>query len=153
MSQLMGVGSEEAEAAAGSPAGAAGTAGASMWRSVLTQQQRASAKDELGATAGVTGLSNEAGEFNCFVNVVIQCLWRCEGFRQQVSDPHLRGAQDAAREIVRSMACCCCCRWWWRGSAFSFFFLAHLGCCHSSGHVCTKCPVLALRPKSVFLSS
>ncbi|GAB4821091.1 hypothetical protein N2152v2_008137 [Parachlorella kessleri] len=82
--QLMGVGSEEAEAAAGSPAGAAGTAGASMWRSVLTQQQRASAKDELGATAGVTGLSNEAGEFNCFVNVVIQCLWRCEGFRQQV---------------------------------------------------------------------
>ena len=27
------------------------------------------------------GLQNEAGEYNCFLNVVVQCLWRCARFR------------------------------------------------------------------------
>ena len=31
------------------------------------------------------GLRNETGEYNCFLNVIIQCLWRCADFRQQVS--------------------------------------------------------------------
>ncbi len=31
-----------------------------------------------------TGLQNEAGEYNCFLNVIIQCLWRCTDFRQLV---------------------------------------------------------------------
>jgi hypothetical protein len=70
----MGIGSEAT--ADGSPA--AGSA--SLWRSVLMQR----VQDELGAAA-VTGLSNEAGEFNCFLNVVIQCLWRCADFRRQAS--------------------------------------------------------------------
>ena len=30
------------------------------------------------------GLTNEAGEYNCFLNVIIQCLWHCSEFRQQV---------------------------------------------------------------------
>ena len=30
------------------------------------------------------GLQNEAGEYNCFLNAIIQCLWRCANFRQQV---------------------------------------------------------------------
>lgn len=30
------------------------------------------------------GLRNEAGELNCFLNVVLQCLWRCADFRSEV---------------------------------------------------------------------
>jgi hypothetical protein len=30
------------------------------------------------------GLANETGEYNCFLNVVVQCLWNCKDFRQQV---------------------------------------------------------------------
>ncbi|KAL4450736.1 hypothetical protein ABPG77_001092 [Micractinium sp. CCAP 211/92] len=30
------------------------------------------------------GLRNETGEYNCFLNVIIQCLWRCADFRRQV---------------------------------------------------------------------
>ncbi|KAL4450739.1 hypothetical protein ABPG77_001095 [Micractinium sp. CCAP 211/92] len=35
--------------------------------------------------AGAVGLRNEAGEYNCFLNVIVQCLWRCADFRQQVA--------------------------------------------------------------------
>ena len=27
------------------------------------------------------GLQNETGEYNCFLNVVVQCLWHCRAFR------------------------------------------------------------------------
>ena len=30
------------------------------------------------------GLSNEAGDYNCFLNVIIQCLWHCTEFRAAV---------------------------------------------------------------------
>ena len=50
------------------------------WRGVLSQ----GLQDELGP-AVATGLSNEAGEYNCFLNVIIQCLWHCADFRQQAS--------------------------------------------------------------------
>ena len=33
---------------------------------------------------GLVGLRNETGEYNCFLNTIIQCLWRCADFRQQV---------------------------------------------------------------------
>eukprot|EP00198_Chlamydomonas_reinhardtii_P001690 XP_001691026.1 predicted protein [Chlamydomonas reinhardtii] len=33
-----------------------------------------------GNTAG-TGLVNRQGEYNCFLNVIIQCLWHCTDFR------------------------------------------------------------------------
>jgi hypothetical protein len=36
------------------------------------------------AALSLPGLRNESGEFNCFLNVVLQCLWRCEAFRSQV---------------------------------------------------------------------
>lgn len=32
----------------------------------------------------VSGLSNEAGEYNCFLNAILQCLWHCAEFRRQV---------------------------------------------------------------------
>jgi hypothetical protein len=39
------------------------------------------------------GLANQAGEYNCFLNVVVQCLWSCKAFTQEVRqlttyDPH-----------------------------------------------------------------
>ena len=34
--------------------------------------------------APATGLTNAAGEYNCFLNVIVQCLWHCGDFRQQV---------------------------------------------------------------------
>ena len=30
------------------------------------------------------GLQNDAGEYNCFLNCIIQCLWHCQEFRQHV---------------------------------------------------------------------
>ena len=38
----------------------------------------------VGLAAAGTGLTNEAGEYNCFLNVIIQCLWHCSDFRAQV---------------------------------------------------------------------
>ena len=35
-----------------------------------------------GATdVAMPGLQNETGEYNCFLNVIIQCLWHCSDFR------------------------------------------------------------------------
>ena len=33
------------------------------------------------AAAAQPGLSNATGEYNCFLNAIIQCLWQCQGFR------------------------------------------------------------------------
>ncbi|KAL4450742.1 hypothetical protein ABPG77_001098 [Micractinium sp. CCAP 211/92] len=43
---------------------------------------------------GLAGLRNEAGEYNCFLNVIVQCLWRCADFRRQVAgwDPAFCGS-------------------------------------------------------------
>jgi len=43
------------------------------------------------APTAVPGLQNEAGEYNCFWNVVVQCLWHCAAFR----DGLLRLPRDA----------------------------------------------------------
>lgn len=37
-----------------------------------------------GTSAGGAGLRNATGEYNCFLNVIIQCLWRCQAFRKQI---------------------------------------------------------------------
>lgn len=36
--------------------------------------------------AGATGLVNRQGEYNCFLNVIIQCLWHCESFRTMMKN-------------------------------------------------------------------
>lgn len=28
------------------------------------------------------GLQNQTGEYNCFLNVIVQCLWHCHEFRK-----------------------------------------------------------------------
>lgn len=40
--------------------------------------------DGVTNSASVMGLRNATGEYNCFLNVIIQCLWHCHDFRKQV---------------------------------------------------------------------
>ena len=44
----------------------------------------AAAEPAADAPLGFTGLRNETGEYNCFLNVIVQCLWRCAEFRRMV---------------------------------------------------------------------
>lgn len=32
------------------------------------------------------GLHNQTGEYNCFLNVIVQCLWSLEGFCEQIME-------------------------------------------------------------------
>ena len=34
--------------------------------------------------AAAAGLANETGEYNCFLNAIIQCLWQCRAFRHNM---------------------------------------------------------------------
>mmetsp|Transcript_6031 Transcript_6031/g.17259 ORF Transcript_6031/g.17259 Transcript_6031/m.17259 type:complete len:957 (-) Transcript_6031:564-3434(-) len=36
---------------------------------------------QLSGPSAQPGLSNATGEYNCFLNAIIQCLWQCGGFR------------------------------------------------------------------------
>ena len=36
------------------------------------------------ADVAMPGLRNETGEYNCFLNVIIQCLWHCSDFRAAI---------------------------------------------------------------------
>ena len=38
-----------------------------------------------GPGASVPGLQNLIGEYNCFLNVVVQCLWHCREFKRRFS--------------------------------------------------------------------
>lgn len=35
-----------------------------------------------GVAAGEPALQNKAGEYNCFLNAVVQCLWHCTAFKE-----------------------------------------------------------------------
>ncbi|PRW57724.1 ubiquitin carboxyl-terminal hydrolase [Chlorella sorokiniana] len=118
---------EEAELAAAIQASLADAAAvASRHQAGAWQELPAAPRSSGGAAAGaqdtealaLAGLRNEAGEYNCFLNVVVQCLWRCAEFRQQVAgwdasfqarDPvlaalHALFAQLEQQEAARSSA-------------------------------------------------
>ncbi len=40
------------------------------------------------STQLAAGLQNSAGELNCFLNVILQCLWHCSCFRTAVMAWH-----------------------------------------------------------------
>ncbi|KAK9830628.1 hypothetical protein WJX81_006901 [Elliptochloris bilobata] len=48
-------------------------------------------RDAAAAAPSETGLQNETGEYNCFLNAVVQCLWHCAAFK----DGLLRRPEDA----------------------------------------------------------
>jgi len=49
------------------------------WQAASQQNYQSENSSQLAA-----GLQNSAGEFNCFLNVIIQCLWYCSCFRTAV---------------------------------------------------------------------
>ena len=48
------------------------------------RQQALQAVAEGLAVVPATGLRNATGEYNCFLNVIIQCLWHCGCFRRRI---------------------------------------------------------------------
>ncbi|KAK9809137.1 hypothetical protein WJX72_009962 [[Myrmecia] bisecta] len=48
------------------------------------------------------GLQNAAGEYNCFLNVIIQCLWHCSDFRDRLMhwEPQLVQADRVVAALV-----------------------------------------------------
>ena len=42
---------------------------------------RSSARASADAATAGPGLQNDPGEYNCFLNVIVQCLWHCTAFR------------------------------------------------------------------------
>lgn len=64
---------------------------ASLEETQSEQQQTAYAAELLrqgpsheAATTSTMGLRNATGEYNCFLNVIIQCMWHCHAFCQAV---------------------------------------------------------------------
>lgn len=45
------------------------------------------------------GLQNNAGEYNCFLNCIIQCLWHCGEFKQHVQTWEAEQVQVSFRAI------------------------------------------------------
>ena len=62
--------------------------------SAIVAPSAPSAATEGGAAAG-TGLSNATGEYNCFLNSIVQSLYRCRCFRL-----HLANARVASDDVV-----------------------------------------------------
>ena len=56
---------------------------------------REAAEDGGGAEADApaTGLQNNIGEYNCFLNVILQCLYRCQAFQAAFMDVDPSGLQ------------------------------------------------------------
>ena len=63
---------------------------ARMLASAMQHQQAAADADGRGsagtgaALVATPGLQNRIGEYNCFLNVIIQCLWQCGAFRARL---------------------------------------------------------------------
>ena len=52
-----------------------------------------------GLEVGAAGLANETGEYNCFLNVVVQCLWNCKTFRTML----VNACKDTEQPVVKSL--------------------------------------------------
>jgi len=58
------------------------------------------AREDSEVAAGV-GLMNGIGEYNCFLNVIVQCLWHLTNFRQNMlgRDPEIHNTNDVVRAL------------------------------------------------------
>ena len=77
----------------------------SPWRSHLQGSWQQPLPEMVGGGGGgggvqlaLPGLRNDVGQYNCFLNAVLQCLWRCEAFRQQVQGRGRQGLKCWIRE-------------------------------------------------------
>ena len=66
-----------------------------------------SSLDDVDVRAG-KGLDNPKGEYNCFLNVIIQSLWQLEGFRDNLTEmAELRRHSESGRDnlaLLKSLA-------------------------------------------------
>lgn len=63
---------------------------------------RGPAEQQLAVVAVATpGLQNDTGEYNCFLNVIIQCLWHCQSFRAELIRVRNKQQQLAAHKNPR----------------------------------------------------
>ena len=68
------------------------------------------------ADVAMPGLRNETGEYNCFLNVIIQCLWHCGDFRAAImalppdmltgADVLLSAETPCVTEILTTLTLC-----------------------------------------------
>lgn len=56
-----------------------------------------------GEYVATPGLQNEYKEYNCFLNVIVQCLWHCRTFLEPVLEraTALEAAGEVPRELIR----------------------------------------------------
>ena len=63
------------------------------------RKSRSSAQAEADSAAG-PGLQNDPGEYNCFLNVIVQCLWHCTAFRDAFLSLPRKVVQVCLRRLV-----------------------------------------------------
>jgi hypothetical protein len=49
------------------------------------------------------GLANQAGEYNCFLNVVVQCLWSCKAFTKEVCSIATQKSEYDKHPVVEAL--------------------------------------------------
>jgi hypothetical protein len=69
-------------------------------------REQASGKEGTSTTPS-TGILNPRGEYNCFLNVIVQALWHVEAFRKALmgassADPLVRALQGVMSELTAS---------------------------------------------------
>ena len=97
------------------------------WQAASQQTYQPESSSQLAA-----GLQNSAGKFNCFLNVIIQCLWYCSCFRTAVLawPPSVYQVWHVHLQIVSLEACT-------YGDCITGLYLGMcLGCmCGKRGHL------------------
>ena len=58
--------------------------GLSIGRSRPEKEAQDDSAADSSHPAAAPGLQNQTGEYNCFLNVIIQCLWHCRDFRDRL---------------------------------------------------------------------
>lgn len=62
--------------------------------------------DSTALVVASPGLQNAIGEYNCFLNVIIQCLWHCASFRGAFAGG-IMARPDLAQARSLALGLCC----------------------------------------------
>ena len=56
-----------------------------QWSQIAQSAAQREQQEQQALVVATPGLQNQIGEYNCFLNVVIQCLWHCTVFKARFS--------------------------------------------------------------------
>ena len=56
-----------------------------QWSQIAQSTAQREQQEQQALVVATPGLQNQIGEYNCFLNVVIQCLWHCTVFKARFS--------------------------------------------------------------------